>query len=85
MEINRIDESGGSEKAKSLRSTTTGCRCLFYKEEMCHSTTRFPACRSCFRRNPHLAVLDVFKKIKKMAVDLFNLPETKPDQPPREK
>ena len=86
MEDIRIEDMNGLNQVETtgLRGSP-GKHCLYYKEEICSpDKLKFAACKACFRFNRSLAINDLFTKIKKLATDLFNLPEAEPDQfPPR--
>ncbi len=60
-------------------------RCIYDQETICSAPRiQFGACKTCHRINPHKAVGNLFDKIKQLATDIFNLPQSEPDQfPPR--
>jgi hypothetical protein len=86
MDDIRIEDKGSLNmiETSGLRGSP-GKHCLYYKEEICQpDKLKFAACKTCYRFNSTLAIKDLFAKIKKLATDIFNLPEAEPDQfPPR--
>jgi hypothetical protein len=86
MDFLRIEDMNGLNQVEIAPKRAPGKHCLYYKEEICRpEKMKLAACRTCFRCNPSLAIKELFVKIKKLAVELLNLPAPEPDQFPPEK
>lgn len=61
-------------------------RCIYDQETICSAPrAQFAACKTCYRLSPHKAVGNLFDKIKQLAADIFNLPQSGPGQFPPQK
>ena len=84
LRIEGMSHAGGLEPTQLKGGVHQ--RCFYDPETICSAPrAQFHVCKTCHRLNPHQAVSNLFDKIKKMAVETFNLPGSEPEQFPPQK
>jgi hypothetical protein len=82
MPIPRIENFNNAAKAEITLLNARRRKCIYYKEEICSAPKlQFRLCRTCYRIDIKFTVRRLFEIIRELAEDLFDLPETPPEQP----